>query len=303
MSLISKQELIRQLNENHYSQATIDIYASWMLRFVNYHNLPAEQLSIEHIQPFLNGLSQVKKIKTSTYNQALNAIIFLYKKILKIAVDQTLIKDLRSSAKQNLPEVLSRAQINNIAMQLRGVYQLIVYLMYGCGLRTSEVLALKIKDIDLNSQQLSVGSSDSFRTLPIPNKVMGQLQAQIGFVSNTYASDIRSKFFKDTGRQECYLFPMRNLCNDAEGMLIRLPIISNTLNYNIASASKKAHIDINVTTQTFRHSYALHMLQNQVDLKTLQKLLGHKHISSTLVYTHLARAHSKTHLNSPLDLN
>ncbi len=301
MQLINKQEIIQKLNENHYSEATIRVYQSWIERFMKYHQIEFDQYSIKHISEYVSSLS-LKNLKTSTYNQALNAIVFFYNKILKLPTSKAFVSELRLSNHENLPDTLTKEQIDSIVCHLKGSYQLLVYLLYGCGLRSSEALNLKVKDIDQVNNRLTVSNQKYFRTLSIPTKISGELNNQIYFVSKMHAKDSKSKFFSKTDVNNSYLFPMKQLCNNQDGLLIRMSIISNTLNYNISAATKKTNITFKVTAQTFRHSYAARLLQNQIDIKTVQKLLGHKHASSTLIYTYIAQNISQRKSLSPLDL-
>ncbi|MDC9715084.1 MAG: tyrosine-type recombinase/integrase [Gammaproteobacteria bacterium] len=300
MRRISKQEIVQSLNDNHYSATTISAYQSWIVRFLKYHNKTSLLFTTQDIQKFLTSLT-VKQVKASTYNQALNAIIFLYDKILNIPINNALSSALRLKRNNHLPKTLSKKQISAIAYHLKGSYQLIVYLLYGCGLRSNEVLNLKLGDIDLTNNQLTVSSHKHARVLSIPLRIINEIHNQISFVTEQYNKDTKSKFFQKNNTDALYLFPMKQLCNSMEGQLTRFPIISNTLNYNIIAAAKKVNIDFKVTAQTFRYSYALHLLQNQVDIKTLQKLLGHKHASSTIIYSRMAQQVSQNKSLSPLD--
>ncbi|SMN12779.1 Integron integrase IntIPac [Bathymodiolus heckerae thiotrophic gill symbiont] len=276
------------MNDNHYSVTTVNAYQSWIVRFLKYHNKALSLFTTQDIQDFLTDLI-VKQVKTSAYNQALNAIIFLYNKILNVPINNNLNSALRLKHNNHLPQTLSKKQISAIAYHLKDSYQLIVYLLYGCGLRSNEVLNLKLGDIDLTNNRLSVSNHKYARVLSIPLKITDEIRNQMSFVSEQYNKDSKSKFFQKNNTDALYLFPMKQLCNSAEGQLTRFPIISNTLNYNIIAAAKKINIDFKVTAQTFRYSYALHLLQNQVDIKTLQKLLGHKYARSTIIYSHIAQ--------------
>ncbi|SMN11774.1 Integrase [uncultured Candidatus Thioglobus sp.] len=268
---------------------------------MKYHNLNNQNFEIKHIQNYLTHLSH-NNFKASTYNQAVNALVFFYQKILGIKISKAFISELRFDHKTNLPDILSKEQIESIIYHLKGHYQLLVYLLYGCGLRSSEALNIQIKDLNLNDRQLYISTAKHPRTLLIPNKILSSLEHQIEFVRKTYNKDSQSKFFNNCGVKNCYLFPMKQLCNNVDGELMRTQIISNTLNYNITSASKKAKIDCKVTAQTFRHSYAVHLLQNQIDIKTVQKLLGHQYGSSTLIYAYAVQKISKNKTLSPLDI-
>jgi len=301
MQLIYKHKIITKLNENNYSDATTSIYQSWILRFIDYHHLTPEQYKISHIFEYLSSLAPLN-FRPSTYNQALNAVVFFYNKVLKITISKAYVSDLRLSHSKNPPEILSKKQIDSIIYHLKGAYQLLAHLLFGCGLRSSEVLALKIKDINLVKNQLTVSNPQYFRTLSIPSKITDKINSQIDFVKTLYINDSKSKFFQKIPIENIYLFPMKQLCNNDDGKLIRLPIIGNTLNYNITTATKKTSIAFKVTAQTFRYSYAVRLLQNQINIKTLQKLLGHQHASSTLVYAQIAQQISKHKPLSTLDL-
>ena len=303
MTLINKQEIIRKLNESHYSDKTVSVYASWICRFIKYHNLDNNKLEIKHIQSYLKYLVNNRSLKPSTHNQALNSVVFFYQKILTIKINKSSVSALRTDHKQNALDILSKKQVENVAYHLKGQYQLLVYLLYGCGLRSSEVLNLKIKDINFVTNQLTVSNLKYYRTLSIPTKITNSLKSQIEFIKGIHHKDKKNKFFKSTSEHHCYLFPMKQFCNDKDNKLIRSPIISNTLNYNITTAAKKAGITFKVTAQTFRHSFAVRLLQDQIDIKTVQKLLGHKHASSTLIYSYVTQKISRRKSLSPLDLN
>ncbi|SMN02047.1 Integrase [uncultured Candidatus Thioglobus sp.] len=301
MKRISKHDINAKLNDNHYSDKTTGIYQSWIMRFVKYHHLNHQNFEIKHIQNYLAHLSH-HNFKASTHNQAVNALVFFYQKMLGIKISKAFISELRFNHKTNLPDILSKKQIESIIYHLKGHYQLLVYLLYGCGLRSSEALNIQIKDLNLDDKQLHISDAKHQRVLPVPNKIISSLKYQIDFVSKIYDKDSQSKFFHNSGVENCYLFPMKQLCNNESGKLIRTQIISNTLNYNIITASKKAKIACKVTAQTFRHSYAVHLLQNQIDIKTVQKLLGHQYGSSTLIYAHAVQKISKNKVLSPLDM-
>ncbi|MDC9727531.1 MAG: phage integrase N-terminal SAM-like domain-containing protein, partial [Candidatus Thioglobus sp.] len=185
MRLINKQEITQKLNENHYSEASIGVYQSWIGRFVKYHNIELTQFKTKHISEYLASLA-LKNLKSSTYNQALNAIVFFYNKILNVPINKSFVSELRLTHSVNLPDVLTKEQIDSIIYHLKGSYQLLVYLLYGCGLRSSEALNLKIKDIDTNKNQLTVSNIKYFRVLSIPTKISSELNTQIDFVTQMH---------------------------------------------------------------------------------------------------------------------
>lgn len=163
MTLISKQEINKYLNDNHYSDKTIVVYQSWIERFIKHYDLNPHEFNTDHIKDYLHYLSNVKKLKASSINQALNAIVFFYDKSLNKGISKSTTSTLRVGSKKHLTKVLTKQQIESIIHQLKGFYQLIVYLLYGCGLMSSEVLKLKLKDFDIQNKKITIHAVHSSR--------------------------------------------------------------------------------------------------------------------------------------------
>ncbi len=215
--------------------------------------------------------------------------------------------------------VLTRKEVQSIIANLDGIYRLIVKVMYGCGLRMSEVLNLRIKDIDFGFDTIYIWESKSQkdRTLPLPQSIKEELKIQIENVTAIHREDISQGFGSvelphrlehkypnakfETKWQ--YLFPMRKISRDPRsGIMRRHHILEATLGRNIRQAAQKSRINKRVASHIFRHSYATHLLQNGVDLRSIQELLGHKSVETTMIYTHVVAEMNRGKIISPLDL-
>ncbi len=303
----------------HYSMSTEKTYLFWIKQYIFFHDKkhPVD-LEKKDIEYFLTYLATKRKVAPTTQNQAFSALLFLYREVLGVDMSEWNIQALRAHERHHIPVVLTKEEVKLILDNLNGIYRLIVSLMYGCGLRMSEVLNLRIKDIDFGFDRVYVWDSKSLkdRTTPLPMKLKQQLLAQIEVVTQLHAKDTRDgygsvflpfalerKYPKakfETKWQ--YLFPMRNLSRDPRsGDTRRHHVLPKTLSRNITAATKKSKINKKVTSHTFRHSYATHLLQSGVDIRTIQELLGHKSVETTMVYTHVVKEMNRQNVKSPLD--
>ena len=304
----------------HYSFSTERTYVHWIKHYIFYHNKkhPVE-MGKEEIEQFLTFLAVQKKVSPTTQNQAFAALLFLYKEVLGIDMSEWNIQALRAQERKRIPVVLTKGEVQKILTEMSGVYQLMAQLMYGCGLRMKEVLNLRIKDIDFGFNKVYIWDSKSLndRTVPLPQVLKERLKVQVGTVEQLHQKDCadgygsvylpyalerkytNAKF--ETKWQ--YLFPMRNLSKDPRtGITRRHHIHEKTFGRNIKQAAKKAGIHKRVTSHIFRHSYATHLLQSGIDLRSIQELLGHKSVETTMVYTHVVAEMNKTKVTSPLDM-
>jgi integron integrase len=304
----------------HYSPKTEDSYASWVKRFILFHHKrhPQEMGKLE-IEAFLTFLAVKKKVSPTTQNQAFHAILFLYEKVLNINLKDENIRALRAKQRIRIPVVLTEAEVGAILDNLTGIYLLIIKTMYGCGLRLNEVLNLRIKDIDFGFNKVIIWDSKSLadRSVPIPQKINEELLLQVKHVETTHQIDLKNNFGSvfmpfalekkfpnakfETKWQ--YLFPMKDVSKDPKtGVMRRHHVLQNTLARNIKKAVTKATIHKKVSSHTFRHSYATHLLQHGIDIRTIQDLMGHKSLETTMIYTHVIKDLNKNNIPSPLDL-
>ncbi len=303
----------------HYSYSTEKTYIHWIKHYIFFHNKkhPVE-MGKEEIEAFLTFLATKKRVSPTTQNQAFSAILFLYKEVLGIDMSEWNIQALRAQERKHIPVVLTKDEVQKVLKNLNTTYKLIVTLMYGCGLRMSEVLNLRIKDIDFGFNKVYIWDSKSLkdRTVPLPLKLKEELQVQVQRVEAIHKKDLEDGFGSvylpfmyekkypkakfETKWQ--YLFPMSKTSTDPRTQTVRRHhILEKTLGRNIKIASQEANIHKRVTSHIFRHSYATHLLQAGIDVRSIQELLGHKSVETTMIYTHVVAEMNKAKLISPLD--
>jgi integron integrase len=272
----------------------------------------------KEIEEYLTSLATENKVYASTQNQAFSALLFLYKEVLGVDISEWNIQALRAQERKRIPVVLTKDEVKLVMGNLKGIYNLITMLMYGCGLRMSEVIKLRIKDIDLGFDKVYIWDSKSLtdRVVPLPLKLKKRLEVQIEAVSEQHQKDMKdgiasvylpnalARKAKNTSKEIKwqYLFPALNISNDPrENIKRRHHIHAKTLGRNIKVASQKANLNKRVTSHIFRHSYATHLLQAGIDLRSIQELLGHKSVETTMIYTHVVSEMNKAKVMSPLD--
>lgn len=314
-------EIVRdKIRFKHYSISTERTYIYWIKYYIIFHNKkhPIEMAKCE-IEEFLTYLAIQKKVSPTTQNQAFSAILFLYKEVLGIDISSWNIQALRAQERKHIPQVLTKDEVQNVIANLTGVYQLMVQMMYGCGLRMKEVLNLRIKDIDFGFDKVYIWDSKSLkdRTVPLPQVLKQRLKAQVEYVEALHQKDVADGYgtvYLPYALERKYpnakvetkwqfLFPMRNVAKDPRSKVIRRHHVhEKTLGRNIKQAAMKAGIHKRVTSHIFRHSYATHLLQSGIDLRSIQELLGHKSVETTMVYTHVVAEMNKGRVVSPLDI-
>lgn len=305
-----------RLRAMHYSYRTEETYIDWMRRYILFHQKrhPA-QMGVPEIQAFLVHLASERKVAASTQNQALSAILFLYREVLHKEVEPILI----SSAKrpERLPTVLTRDETLQVIDGLNGIHKLMGQLLYGSGLRLMECVRLRVKDIDFEYKTITVrdGKGEKDRIVPLPDAVISSLQRQIERVRLIHEDDLAAGYgevylpyaldqkYPSAARELAwqYLFPaLRRALDPRSGKERRHHIDSSGLQRAVKEAAQKTSIRKRVTCHTFRHSFATHLLQNGYDIRTVQELLGHKDVKTTMIYTHVLQRGGMA-VKSPLD--
>lgn len=301
-----------------YSYRTEKTYAQWIKRYIFYHNKkhPAEMGKPE-IEAFLAHLAVEKNVAASTQNQALSALLFLYRDVLNQPVPW--VDVLWAKKPQRLPVVLSKGEVQAVMQHLTGEPHLIVQLLYGGGLRVNECLRLRVKDVDFGQQHLMVRDGKGFkdRTTTLPQTAVSPLLLHLEKIKILHYQDLEAghghaslpnalaqKYPQaptEWGWQ--YVFPSKSLSKDPrsdEATLYRHHLHPSTVQKAVKRAAKKAKIAKHVTPHTFRHSFATHLLEAGYDIRTIQELLGHKDVKTTMIYTHVANR-GVLGVRSPLD--
>ena len=313
-------DIVREkIRVKHYSYSTEKTYVHWIKHYIFFHNKkhPVD-MGKREIEEYLTFLAVKNRVAPTTQNQAFSAILFLYKEVLGVDISDWNIQSLRAQERKHIPVVLTKDEVFLVIENLKGVYNLVTMLMYGCGLRMSEVLNLRIKDIDFGFNKIYIWDSKSLkdRAIPLPIKLRQRLEIQIedvsllhkndisngyGSVYLPYAIDKKSPKAKFETKWQ-YVFPMTKISKDPRSETMRRHHIHpKTLGRNIKIAAQKANLNKRVTSHIFRHSYATHLLQAGIDLRSIQELLGHKSVETTMIYTHVVSEMNKSKVMSPLD--
>lgn len=311
-------DLDSAIKVRHYSPKTYKSYAGWVRQFHCFtHEKAPESLSIDDVKSFLTHLAVKRKVSSSTQNQAFNALLFLFRHILKkdFEVFEGVV---RAKQRKYIPVVLSRQEIDGILEQLSYPYDLVVKLLYGCGLRLFEYLQLRINDLNFDAMILTVhdGKGQKDRTGPIPVSILDDLKEQIDHVHKIHEDDLKSGYngtfmfgaFEKKSPNASkefiwqWLFPAKSLTVVPEtGERKRYYLHPTHVQKAIKKGVYKSKITKRATAHTFRHSFASHMLQANYDIRTIQELLGHSDIRTTMIYTHTIKSKTIKDAQSPLD--
>ncbi len=302
----------------HYSKKTLQAYRSWVRSFQAFtRSKDAELLCMEDVKGFLTSLAVEKKVAASTQNQAFNALLFLFRHVLEKEFEQ-IEGVVRAKRKVYIPVVLSREEVDKVIEHLADPHDLAVQLLYGCGLRLFECLKLRIQDLNFEMKTVTVhdGKGQKDRSVPLPEALVSALKAQIEKVKLLHQKDLDSGYagvflpdslerkYHSAGRDLAWqwLFPARALTHVPDSHEYRRYHLHEThLQKAIKKAVQKAQISKRATAHTFRHSFASHLLQANYDIRTIQELLGHSNLKTTMIYTHTVQSQSIRQAKSPLD--
>jgi integron integrase len=311
-------DLVRAaLRRKHYAIRTEEAYVSWVKRFVLFHHKRhPKELGLPEINAFLTHLAVEQQVAASTQNQALSALLFLYTEVLAQPLDGP-IEAVRAKQPQRLPTVLTRDEVTRVLDALTGVHQLMAKLLYGSGLRLMECVRLRVKDVDFAQRQIIVrsGKGGKDRVTPLAERLVIPLQDQLRRAELLHAQDVRAGYGEVflpaaferkavKGSREWiwqYVFPAEQRSSDPRsGAVRRHHLDESGLQKAVKRAAQLAQIPKRVTCHVFRHSFATHLLEEGYDIRTVQELLGHRDVATTMVYTHVLNRGGKG-VRSPLD--
>jgi integron integrase len=293
-----------EIRLRHFSRRTEKAYVGWIRRFILFHGKrhPGEMGQAE-ITTFLSALATKARVTASTQNQALSALLFLYRVVLDR--DVPWLADLvRARRSVRLPVVLSRAEVRAVLAELHGDVQLMATLLYGAGLRLLECARLRVKDVDFDRRQLVVraGKGDRDRATVLPETLRGPLVAHLDRVRKQHERDLEAdagwvelpfafaRKHPGAGRQWCWqwVFPATRPYREPESNQVRRHHLHETvLQRAVSAAARRSGLIKRVTCHTFRHSFATHLLEDGYDIRTVQTLLGHRDVRTTMIYTHV----------------
>ena len=319
MSTRLLDEMRDLMRRRHYSIHTERAYRDWIRRYVRFHNMQSRD-GLRHgekkIEAFLTHLARDRQVAASTQSQAMNALVFLYRHVLDQPLSGEINAD-RARKRPRIPVVLTREETARVIALMSGVHQVIVKLLYGSGLRITECLRLRVQDVDLEMKALAVrsGKGDKDRITTFPEMLVQLLKEHLVRVKVVHGQDLaegdeqvylphalaRKYPHADKDWRWQYVFPAGHLSTDPRsGQIRRHHLDPSPINKAIAKTIRQTGIGKRVSAHTVRHSFATHLLQRGTDIRTIQALLGHAHVSTTMIYTHVLQQGGHG-VMSPLD--
>jgi len=302
---------------HHYGLRTEEAYIYWMKDFIFYHNKRhPKDMGKPEIEVYLSHLAVDRNVASSTQNQAFNALLFLYKQVLNLPFADD-IAPIRSKKAPRLPVVLSKNEVAQMFRHMKGETLLMAQMMYGAGLRLNEILRLRVQDVDFEYGYLTIraGKGDKDRTTLLASAVCEDLKAHLLAVRSLFDADVAqglanvwlpgalAKKYPNASKswEWQYVFPSKTLSKNPEtGVIGRHHVNRSNLQKAIRRAKEKAGITKRVTSHTFRHSFATHLLESGTNIRVVQKLLGHADVKTTEIYTHVLKQNLGA-VVSPLD--
>ncbi|MBW2410088.1 MAG: integron integrase [Deltaproteobacteria bacterium] len=310
---------VRQvLRYHHYAYRTEQAYCDWIVRYIKFHGAKKHPkfMGKPEIDAFLSHLAVNRKIAAATQRQALNAIIFFYKNVLDIEISEKL-EPVRAKRRQRLPVVMSQSEVQNVLSTMSGIHQLMAKLLYGGGLRLMECIRLRVQDLDFDQKLIYVrsGKGGKDRTTLFPASIHEDIRIQLKKVKALHDEDLKKGFgevflpealarkyphaARDYGWQ--YVFPAKKISMDPRVKIKRRHhVLESGLQKAVKTAVRRVGMSKRVTCHTFRHSFATHLLENGVNIRVVQELMGHADVKTTEIYTHVM-AKDIDAVVSPLD--
>lgn len=312
------QQVREAIRVRHYSRRTEQTYVHWVRRFILFHGKrhPRDMGRVE-VEAFLSDLALRRKVAAATQNQALCAIVFLFRKVLKQELGW-LTDVVRAKRPPRVPVVLSREEVQAVLARLDGTVWLMAALMYGCGLRLIECASLRVKDVDFLHREVTVrsGKGGKDRVTLLPQGLIEPLQLHLGKVRQLHAGDLARGYgavklpyalarkYPNADRQWGwqFVFPSAQLSEDPDepGVWRRHHVHPKSVQRAMTAAVRAAGLDKPAGCHTLRHCFATHLLDSGYDIRTVQELLGHKDVSTTMIYTHVLKRGGRG-VRSPLD--
>lgn len=319
--MLLREAFDKRMRELHRSPKTAKAYWKWIREFCHFYGdengkpVSPRTLHNQEVEAWLSHLANNRKVGESAHSQAFYAMVFLYSEVLQNPL--TGIRSDRPKPPQTIPVVMSVMEVQRVLAELHGPYLLMARLMYGCGLRRSEVLALRIKDLDFDNRMIFVWNSKhkQSRTVRMPESIVADLQKQIEESLDWQKYDVQQGFggvmrrgLDSRGQRKptldriwYWVFCSGKLSRDPESKCIaRYHLDDSHLGSQVTQAVKRAGVMKRATCHTFRHSYATHLLMNGVNIRQIQRALGHQDVSTTMIYTHVSLIADKN-VMSPLD--
>jgi len=304
------------IKRRQMSPRTEETYVQWYKRYVlHFNKRHPREMGAQEITEFLTFLATERQLGRSSQNQALNALVFFYQEVLEMRLDG--IEAERAPHRKRLPVVLTVAEVAVLMKALSGDAGLLCKLLYGCGLRVAEALALRIKDVDIGGCKLEVrgGKGDKDRVITLPKTLIPALTQHRERIHQVYEADRRAGVpgvvlpqalgvkFPHAGEswEWFWFFPSARVYEDvAKGLHGRHHLHEMMVSRELARAAKVVNLNKRVTAHVLRHSFATHLLLRGVDIRSVQETMGHAHVSTTEIYTQLAKA-MRGEIGSPLD--
>jgi integron integrase len=306
------------IRARHYSRRTEDAYVIWIRRYIFFHQKkhPAA-MGAEEVNAFLTDLAVSRNVSASTQAQALSALVFLYRHVLDDPLPW-LNEIVRATRPRRLPVVLTREEVRAVLGELSGTSRLVASLLYGSGLRLMEALRLRIKDVDVALRMVTVreGKGSKDRRTMLPDALRDGVREQVEVVRRIHRQDLEAgcgevwlpnalaekypNASKELGWQ--YLFPASRISVDPRsGIRRRHHLEESAVQRAMKEAVRRAGVNKHANCHALRHSFATHLLEEGSDIRTIQELLGHADVKTTMIYTHVLQRVGGRGVRSPLD--